>query len=155
MNWYAYVANRPTVGIDPEGLRFWDWYIGGMWGASDWVDRNLLGGQTRRFGRTAGCYDAGQASGLDMYVAGARWGGTMGLTAFTATEAPGVRLALRPKTLGVSGRVYGRFWGYADLHHMPHHRFSALGRGKAHHAQVSVNLFGRTRTLARIPYWPG
>ena len=22
MNWYAYVANQPTVGIDPEGLRF-------------------------------------------------------------------------------------------------------------------------------------
>ena len=96
------------VFIDPEGLRFRDWYMGGMGGASDWVDRNMLFGQTRRFGRTAGCYDAGQASGWDVAWEGAKWGALVGVEAYAAGSA--VVAGARAGALGVMSR--GRALGF-------------------------------------------
>jgi RHS repeat-associated protein len=161
INWYAYVGSNPVVWVDPYGLEPWNdwgdfkgWYMGGMGGLSQSIDCWLLGGSTYNMGKTTGLHDAGLASSWDLLVAQGNWGGRLAFTAFTATEAPGVRLALRPNTLGVSGRVYGRFWGYADLHHAPHHGFRVLRGGTAHHAQIGANLLGTMRTL-RIPYWPG
>jgi hypothetical protein len=48
--------------------------MGGMGGASDWVDRNLLGGATAGFGCVSGLNDAGLASGWDVAWEGAKWG---------------------------------------------------------------------------------
>ncbi len=151
VNWYAYVGNNPVVWVDPEGLASfpcnWYWKTVGGWG--EWVDKMLLAGATAGFGETAGLHDAGQASRWEVATAGGKWGGMVALTAFTATEAPGVRLALRPKYLGVQARVYGRFWGFADVGHAAHHSFPFLGPRP--HAQIGAFLFGKTR-MVRIPY---
>jgi len=52
-------------------------------------DRNLLGGQTRRFGRTAGCYDAGQASAWDVALEGGKWGALVGAESYGAAKIAG------------------------------------------------------------------
>jgi len=86
VNWYAYAGNNPVVWIDPEGLRFRDWYMGGMGGASEFVDNYILGGSTADFGDTAGRYDAGCASLGEVAVAGAQWGGRVGATAYVGGQ---------------------------------------------------------------------
>jgi len=117
INWHPYAANNPLVYIDPEGLLRWrdvgDWYMGGMGGASDWVDRNLLFGQTSRFGCTAGLYDAGLASGWDVAREGAKWGGLVGPEAYGAAKIAGSvgYHSLSPNVLrqtGLSRKAAGR-----------------------------------------------
>ena len=87
MNWYAYAYGNPVVYIDPEGLGLRDWYMGGMGGASQWIDCNLLLGQTGRFGNTAGLYDAGQASAWDVAREGGKWGALVGAEAYGTGRA--------------------------------------------------------------------
>ena len=97
--------------------------MGGMGGASDWVDRNMLFGQTRRFGRTAGCYDAGQASGWDVAREGAKWGALVAAEAYGAAKIAGSigYHRLTPNVLkptGVPRKLAGRL--HQDGKRIPH-----------------------------------
>ncbi len=111
INWYVYAANNPVLYIDPEGLLCWgdlrDWYMGGMGGASDWVDRNLLLGQTARYGHTAGLYDAGQASGWDVAREGAKWGGLVGAEAVLAVKLAPTSVT-RLRNVGGASLAWGK-----------------------------------------------
>ncbi len=108
MNWYGYVGGNPVVYVDPTGLLTLqdaqDWYMGGMGGASDWVDNHVLGGTTQNFGNTAGLYDSGCASRSQMYAAGAVWGARVAVTA-VAAEQIGARAAGAAKAVRVTARA--------------------------------------------------
>jgi len=151
---YAYCDSNPVAWVDPEGLGVRDWLLQfeDSTGLGSSIDRYAMLGRTANYGHVTGLHDAGCASGLAVVWAGAQWGGMMASTAFTVTEAPGARLALRPKVLGAEVRVYGRFWGFADLRHSAHHAFSFLGREfTVPHAQIAARILGKTRML-RIPW---
>jgi len=151
---YAYCDSNPVAWVDPEGLGVRDWLLQfeDSTGLGSWIDRHAMLGRTANYGRVTGLHDIGCASGLEVAWAGTQWGGMMASTAFTVTEAPGARLALRPKVLGAEVRVYGRFWGFADLRHSAHHAFSFLGREfTVPHAQIAARILGKTRML-RIPW---
>jgi RHS repeat-associated protein len=109
MNWYAYAVNNPVVWVDPTGLLTWrearDWYMGGMGGASDFVDEVVLGGATTRFGETAGRWDFGCASDWDLVGAAANWGGRVGMTAWSG----GQTLAAINRATAMTGLV--THWG--------------------------------------------
>lgn len=160
---YAYCDSNPVGWVDPEGLGARDWLIYHFSGAGEKIDKYLLLGRTANYGRVTGLHDIGCASGLEVAWAGAQWGTMMSVVALAATEAPGARLALRPRVLGAQLGVYGRFWGFADLRHAAHHTFLKSARSgflrhfgvrpfKAPHVQIALNTFGKVRML-RIPYW--
>ena len=113
VNWYAYVGSNPVVWVDPEGLRFRDWYMCGMGGASDLADRYLMFGRTANFGYTAGLYDSGAASAGQVGWAGAQWGVVVGTEAYGAAKIAG-SVGYHPlskhilKQTAISGRKAGR-----------------------------------------------
>jgi hypothetical protein len=75
--------------------------MGGMGGASEWVDNHILFGSTANFGDTAGLYDAGCASAGQVYSAGAKWGALVAANAWMAGEG----LAAVNRATAVSGTV--------------------------------------------------
>jgi uncharacterized protein RhaS with RHS repeats len=96
-NLYRYCLNDPLSFIDPYGTDLLEklrkWYMGGMGGFSQWVDRTLMGGATENFGRTVGEYECGNASGWDVIFSGLKWGGGLFLSATTLTvTAKGIYL---------------------------------------------------------------
>jgi len=116
----VYTDNNPLTGIDPEGLGFRDWYMGGMGGASDWVDRHLLGGQTAAFASATGRYDARAASGWEVAGQACLWGGGVAAAATTATGlgvgASRLPTAIaRARTQSVAGLVRGVTKGAVGL----------------------------------------
>jgi RHS repeat-associated protein len=117
INWYAYVDSNPVTWVDPEGLVKWReikaWYMGGMWGASDYVDQVLLGGATQRYGHTAGMYSAGSGSRWDLAKASAGWAAQLAKGAATVYVPGRVSVSVASRAFTVSTTVQVTRWGPA------------------------------------------
>jgi RHS repeat-associated protein len=92
INQYAYAGNDPVNFMDPYGLSPWsdaaDWYMGGMGGFSDFVDRYMMGGTAAGFGDAWGNYDVGCASAGDV-----AWAGTKAFGMGLSYAIPAARVA--------------------------------------------------------------
>jgi len=100
MNLYGYCGGEPVNNIDPLGLQsFGEWYMGGMGGFSDWVDKTLMGDQSERLGTVTGLYDAGEASAGQVAWESAKWLGQ--------AASNGMVVAGGVSALSVGGKLYG------------------------------------------------
>jgi RHS repeat-associated protein len=99
VNWYAYAGNNPVLLADPWGFYGETWYMQGMGGLSDAVDRYLTFGRTENYGRVTGLHDVGCASGLDVAWAGAQSGGALASAGF-ALEGLGAGLVRATSAAG-------------------------------------------------------
>jgi RHS repeat-associated protein len=108
LNLYGYCFGDPINLADPDGmLPEWvqqarNWYMGGMGGTSDWVDRSLMGGVTGRLGGAYGGWETGCGSGWSVAGLGGEWllrAGSYGLGAGGV-----VRVANYINTVGKGGQ---------------------------------------------------